>query len=992
MKTKILFPIIFTSLFTLASCNHFDPIPAPTEGVLSSITVSDQTTSYFVNDTFEFDGVVTAHYSNNTTKVVTPTDVSSPNMSTAGDKTVNVYYTEGDITKSTSYTIVVSEKGEPSTDSFATLVNKILTGHNYTMNIDSYLVNHRAEDEYIDTFVAINNKAFYWNWYSGHQGYIYQKNQGYVAFYQLADGGIIPDYFISTNPNVGLSDIEDLVGENLFISDYIKDSEGVYHCASNDVIAVASNFTGYMDSWFVAGSEVTVVPHEHSLTLTYGFQVAYIEEGEGTLEDGIMTIEITNIGTSTNAMVEAYIENPTTTFVAKTEWDEYDIDDFNNYLAGYIPPFIPNASYALTIDTKDVYDGVELYITDYGCGNQLQSYINLLKRDGFTQNGSATKYQKIVEDIETQQTTTFDVELAYISPSESYYGRTVGYFYPAGIFQMMMKSRTRSSVKGTITVDQFNSYIISNNLEQYVPVLTFGDKCTKITQFEDRTAQMNQLFDNKYLFYTSYPPQDDGTGGSSFMRFYFATYSDMKQAMTSYLADIATIGYDSPSVPSGSFISYCNTTWNDNMESYIQMTYIDSITEANYKGFIEIRYCVYIPDHPKGDDSGYPTITYQADSHVTSVRFTDANGNAVTKYDRNKDGGYFFMKATTEEGYKIKSVSLVEDDTAIIDYNEAYSRYEIKPNKDIISVTVKIETEQGGVILSAGTFVGGTIRIVSPSAGVVEPGTMVRFTLVIDEGYELDKVYLAEDPTYEIAKNPMSDNSYYFLMPEHNATIMASFNGGDIPPAPVTLTSISVSGQKTVFELNETFVFDGTVTAKYTDGTTKTVVPTSVSTPDMTTAGSKTVLVSYTEDGVTKATSYSITVNEGTTPVEPGEFGGEYHIVIPMSNPEYYHEYVLNFIDGSTGTYTRYRYNAEGYSTVAIANFTYTKAANGSLNIKLTGFSMGDNTSFMSGYRLFVGNDGEQTNPTGVWSEENDSITIKLVYANEDTQTVTFTR
>jgi hypothetical protein len=87
---------------------------------------------------------------------------------------------------------------------------------------------------------------------------------------------------------------------------------------------------------------------------------------------------------------------------------------------------------------------------------------------------------------------------------------------------------------------------------------------------------------------------------------------------------------------------------------------------------------------------------------------------------------------------------------------------------------------------------------------------------------------------------------------------------GTTPPV-ATLESISVSGQKTVFTVGDTFVFDGKVTASYSDGTTKTVSPTSVSEPDMTTAGTKEVTVSYTESAVTKTAKYDITVNEKDT-------------------------------------------------------------------------------------------------------------------------------
>ena len=75
---------------------------------LSSISVSGQTTTYNVGDAFLFDGTCTAKYSDNSTKTVTPSSVSSPDMNSAGDKTVTISYTEGNITKSATYTITIT--------------------------------------------------------------------------------------------------------------------------------------------------------------------------------------------------------------------------------------------------------------------------------------------------------------------------------------------------------------------------------------------------------------------------------------------------------------------------------------------------------------------------------------------------------------------------------------------------------------------------------------------------------------------------------------------------------------------------------------------------------------------------------------------------------------------------------------------------------------------------------------------------------------------
>lgn len=80
--------------------------------------------------------------------------------------------------------------------------------------------------------------------------------------------------------------------------------------------------------------------------------------------------------------------------------------------------------------------------------------------------------------------------------------------------------------------------------------------------------------------------------------------------------------------------------------------------------------------------------------------------------------------------------------------------------------------------------------------------------------------------------------------------------------APKVLSSIAISGQKTSFHAGESFSFNGTVTATYNDSSTSDVTTScSFSGYDMDVEGSQTVTVSYTESGVTRSTTYSITVN-----------------------------------------------------------------------------------------------------------------------------------
>ena len=94
-------------------------------GTLSSIAVSGQTTNYVKNATFSFNGICTATFANGYQKQVTPTNVSSPQMSTVGSKTITVSFTYNGSTKSTTYSITVI--GRTVTESSTTTANASIT-------------------------------------------------------------------------------------------------------------------------------------------------------------------------------------------------------------------------------------------------------------------------------------------------------------------------------------------------------------------------------------------------------------------------------------------------------------------------------------------------------------------------------------------------------------------------------------------------------------------------------------------------------------------------------------------------------------------------------------------------------------------------------------------------------------------------------------------------------------------------------------------------
>ena len=77
---------------------------------------------------------------------------------------------------------------------------------------------------------------------------------------------------------------------------------------------------------------------------------------------------------------------------------------------------------------------------------------------------------------------------------------------------------------------------------------------------------------------------------------------------------------------------------------------------------------------------------------------------------------------------------------------------------------------------------------------------------------------------------------------------------------------LNTANVTTAFFVNDEFTSEGlVVTASYSGCDAHIVVPTSVSTPDMSSAGTQTVTVSYTENGITKTAGYTIAVNAKPT-------------------------------------------------------------------------------------------------------------------------------
>ncbi len=126
---------------------------------LTGITLSgDYKTQFKQNETFDYTGlVVTASYSDGTSKAVTNYTVSTPDMVTLGTKVVTVSYTEGNTTKNATYNIEVAEAVDPSYINAAK--TKIRAAFN-ALDIENYNSNKwNAIIEMLNSSLAALDKA-----------------------------------------------------------------------------------------------------------------------------------------------------------------------------------------------------------------------------------------------------------------------------------------------------------------------------------------------------------------------------------------------------------------------------------------------------------------------------------------------------------------------------------------------------------------------------------------------------------------------------------------------------------------------------------------------------------------------------------------------------------------------------------------------------------------------------------------------------------------
>lgn len=267
----------------------------------------------------------------------------------------------------------------------------------------------------------------------------------------------------------------------------------------------------------------------------------------------------------------------------------------------------------------------------------------------------------------------------------------------------------------------------------------------------------------------------------------------------------------------------------------------------------------YTVDENTVEESRETTITLKYEG-VDDVTVTVAQAGYV---DTNFEAGQYWIMAT-EEG-KTKVLTPLADglsygygpSTDVTD-NRSYAKNAFTFTEVVGGFT--IQDASGKYYYSDATHTSFQLTTDSSTEGIVWSVTVQNDGTYVLTNVATERTMKYGDGTYTTFGVYLESDADTGVYP----TLVKADN-----PLSVELSSISVSGHKTSFTEGDSFEFGGTVTATYTDDSTKDVTANvSVTEPNME-DGAK-VTVSYTEGTITKTFEYTISVKAEGAEVVPG--------------------------------------------------------------------------------------------------------------------------
>ena len=185
------------------------------------------------------------------------------------------------------------------------------------------------------------------------------------------------------------------------------------------------------------------------------------------------------------------------------------------------------------------------------------------------------------------------------------------------------------------------------------------------------------------------------------------------------------------------------------------------------------------------------------------------------------------------------------------------------------SATITVTTADGGFTATCNVTVTAPVPVLT---SITLSGNYQK-SFRVNDAFNYDGLVVTAN--YSVGGSRVV-NDYVVSQPNMTTagtkTVTVSYTDGVTKTASYQITvdslvSITLSGGKRQFVINEAFSYAGlVVTANYAVAASRTVAPTSVSTPDTSSLGEKEVTVSYTENGITQSASYFINVVSAPEP------------------------------------------------------------------------------------------------------------------------------
>lgn len=592
--------------------------------------------------------------------------------SSAGTIEGKAYY--GNLNK--AFTIVVISQEQSK--SYTELRDSILNNHNYTIDVLSYYENF-TEERYEGSMYNLNNKVFYGtdpeypNLFV--RGYTTVKDQGIAEFLKsVSSDEVVIQNFIATNPDLTIYDIHSYLIEYILESNLTLVEPNHYRTNDQDLADMVAQYSNlelsyisnpeYIDIYKI-GNTIKIVS---VLTANY-YDPETLEPVEN--EPVYVGLTVRSIGFTSDVVLENFAVSESSKVADPVEWDSELVKDFNEHHNGYIPPFISGLSYSFhhSTDWNGYRQKYEIKGQDFVCGDKRSTYASVLvEQEGYSLV-EENVYEKRVPNEGHTMNQVYRVEMNYIPTSQSYAGKTIGYYYIGGIFQITFLTYTEITTTVN-SVASLNTYIDSTAASEIMPRFPSAFNTVEVQSFDDRTEINNQLYGGGFIFATSL---------TSYFKIKVAAYSDAQSFYSLFKTAANAKGYTREETNP----ILCTTSFSDEGNSYIELSRPESFGSANYPGYLQCRICIreyhatYEVDFEK--DEGIGTITPSTLANVEA-------------------GQKIVFSFIVKEGYELDEVTCPKPEV-VITKEAGENQYSfIMPESDVvISITSNSSAAEEGL-------------------------------------------------------------------------------------------------------------------------------------------------------------------------------------------------------------------------------------------------------------------------------------------------------